>query len=279
MNIFGLNMAYAINLSVTVALGKSNQWAWRIPIICMQVYPILLLSFIERLPESPRWFVSHDRTDDAKAALETIYGDDGDSKAEELIESHNNESDKSVTYTDMFTPSHPQFHPTILTIMGQVNQALTGYGAVSVYGPQIFELLGFTTRISEYLTQGNYVSYLLLMTFAWILIDAIGRRSILLSGSAVLTSCFLLLAMFGGLVQNADDLGIPEMAAAIPGIVALFIATGAFGIGWLATVWVSLPSSPCIANLVKVLTLSARSSSPQKSSQPQPAPKVQPSAS
>lgn len=237
-NILGLNIAFAINLAVTVALGKSNQWAWRIPIICMQIYPILLLSFIERLPESPRWFVSHDRTDDAKNALDTIYGEeDGEDKAKELIESHNNESDKSVSYTDMFTPSHAQFHPTMLTIMGQVNQALTGYGAVSVYGPQIFELLGFETRTSEYLTQGNYLSYLILMTFAWILIDAIGRRSILLAGSTVLTLCFLLLALFGGLVQNCDDLGISQIAVAVPGIVALFIATGSFGIGWLATVW------------------------------------------
>lgn len=30
----------------------------------------------------------------------------------------------------------------MLTIMGQINQALTGYGAISVYGPQIFEQLG-----------------------------------------------------------------------------------------------------------------------------------------
>lgn len=44
---------------------------------------------------------------------------------------------------DMLTPSHDQFHPTMLTVMGQVNQALTGYGAISVYGPQIFELLGY----------------------------------------------------------------------------------------------------------------------------------------
>lgn len=36
-NIFGLNMAFAINLAVTVSLGKWNQWAWRIPIIAMQV--------------------------------------------------------------------------------------------------------------------------------------------------------------------------------------------------------------------------------------------------
>jgi MFS family permease len=241
MNIFGLNMAFAVNLGLTVALGKSNQWAWRLPIIIMQVYPVLLMAFIGILPESPRWLVSHDRKEDAKAALITIYGEDqAKENLDNLIESNDNESSKNVTYTDMLTPGHAQFHPTMITVMGQINQALTGYGAVSVYGPQIFELLGFDTRMSEYLTQGNYVSYFILMTFAWLLVDAVGRRKVLLGGSIVLTVCFFLLTLFGGLAFNAEDLGIPEVAVAIPGIVALYVATGAFGIGWLATIWVSL---------------------------------------
>jgi len=155
-NIFGLNLAFAVNLGLTIALGKSNQWAWRLPIIIMQVYPVTLMAFIGILPESPRWLVSHDRKDDAKAALITIYGEDQAGEAlDNLVESNDNESSKNVTYTDMLTPGHAQFHPTMITIMGQINQALTGYGAVSVYGPQIFELLGFDTSMSEYQTQAN----------------------------------------------------------------------------------------------------------------------------
>lgn len=47
----------------------------------------------------------------------------------------------------MFTPSHDQFHPTMLTVMGQVNQALTGYGAISVYGESpLFLSLHLTPR-------------------------------------------------------------------------------------------------------------------------------------
>jgi hypothetical protein len=75
------------------------------------------------------------------------------------------------------------------------------------------------------------------MTAAWLLIDAIGRRTLMVGGSIVLTACFALLALFGGLAMNSNDLGIPVMATAVPGIVSLFIATWAFGIGWLATAW------------------------------------------
>lgn len=137
-NIFGLVMAFGINLGITIALGKSSEWAWRIPIIVMQVYPVLLMAFVERLPESPRWFIFNDRQEDAKAALEDIYGDEGKERFDDLLEQHEKEKDHTVGYLDMVNPYHPQFHPTMVTVMCQINQALTGYGAVSVYGPQIF---------------------------------------------------------------------------------------------------------------------------------------------
>jgi len=140
-NIFGLLMAFGLNLGMTVALGKRNQWAWRIPIIVMQVYPVMLMMFVRILPESPRWFVFNDREHDAQKALNDIWGNEGDAKLDELLDVHEQEKDMdSTSYLQMISPSHPQFHPTMIVIMGQINQALTGYGAVSVYGPQIFEV-------------------------------------------------------------------------------------------------------------------------------------------
>lgn len=139
-NIFGLVMAFGINLGVTVALGTSNQWAWRIPIIVMQVYPVALMTLVEHLPESPRWFIFNDKHDEAKVALDAIYGDESKERYDELVEAHEKEQGDAVGYLDMLNPYHPQFHPTMVTIMCQINQALTGYGAVSVYGPQIFQV-------------------------------------------------------------------------------------------------------------------------------------------
>ncbi|KAL8711924.1 MAG: hypothetical protein Q9225_007030 [Loekoesia sp. 1 TL-2023] len=237
-NIFGLNMAFAINLAVTNGLGKENQWAWRIPIIAMQVYPVLLLSFIYRLPESPRWCIFHDREDDAHQALVEILGEEeAGGKLEALKKAHDEESAHSIGYSDMIFPSGQQFHETMVTVMGQVNQALTGYGAVSVYGPQIFELLGFDVSTAEYLTQGNYISYFFLMTFAWLLIDRVGRRFLMVTGAFGIAVCFGILTVLGGLAMNCKQLGIPNLAVSIPGSIALYVATGLFGIGWLSEVW------------------------------------------
>lgn len=236
MNIFGLLMAYAINLGVTIALGKDSQWAWRIPIICMQIFPLLLISVISRLPETPRWYISVERRDDARKALEDIHGyEEARRKLEALEKAQSEESDKKVFYSDMLLPGRSQFHPTMVTVMGQVNQALTGYGAVSVYGPQIFELLGFLDTKAEYLTLGNYTSYFLLMTLAWMSIDILGRRTLMIWGAAGLSISFIILTIFGGLAANFPQ--VPDLAVEIPGSITLFAATGAFGIGWLATVW------------------------------------------
>lgn len=204
----------------------------------MQIYPVLLLSFIYRLPETPRWFIFNDRGDDAKGALTDIYGEDGmQEKYDELVKAHEEESSQSVGYRDMIFPSGSQFHPTMVTVMGQVNQALTGYGAVSVYGPQIFELLGLGVQESEFLTMGNYISYFFLMTFAWLYIDVVGRRLLMVGGALGLSACFMILTLLGGLAQHADQLGIPDMPLAVLGGITLYIATGVFGIGWLSEVW------------------------------------------
>lgn len=242
-NIFGLVMAFGINLGVTVALGTANQWAWRIPIIVMQAYPVVLMALVNTLPESPRWFIFHDKHDEAKTALEQIYGDESKQQFDDLVEAHEKEQGDSVGYFDMLNPYHEQFHPTFITIMGQINQALTGYGAVSVYGPQIFQvsmskmmfirprltllqLLGFDTRTSEYITLGNYTSYFFLMTFAWLLIDVLGRRKLLIQGSVLLSVSFLILAVFGGLSENSSKIDIPVIIPGILGSITLFIATG-----------------------------------------------------
>jgi len=106
----------------------------------MQIFPLALMAIIQILPESPRFYIYHDREEDAKNSLSIIYGEDeSQSQFKQLKESQDKEPD-SLTYLDLLTPGRKQFHPTILTIMAQVNQALTGYGAVSVYGPQILEV-------------------------------------------------------------------------------------------------------------------------------------------
>lgn len=231
-NILGLNIAFALNVLVTRLLGKSNHWAWRLPIIAMQIFPLVLVSFISRLPESPRWFVFQEKDEKSKKSLSQIY-DKGDAEEElkTLKKAREDASSKPIGYSDMLSINGSQFHPTMLTVLGQINQALTGYGCISVYGPQVFQLLGFNTVNAEYITMGNYFFYLMMMmTVAWMTIDILGRRKLMLWGSAVLTSSFILLTIFGALAKD-QSLSIPRLPFSVLGVVVLYIATSAFGIG------------------------------------------------
>jgi hypothetical protein len=74
-----------------------------------------------------------------------------------------------------------------------------------------------------------------MMTFAWLAIDVVGRRKLMIRGAAGLAICFIILTGFGGIAQGLP--GVPDLAVKIPGSVTLFVATALFGIGWLATVW------------------------------------------
>ena len=232
-------MAFIINVAVTNSLGKSNQWAWRIPIIVMQVYPALLFAGASLLPETPRWCVLAGDHERAKRSIKKVYGaEEVEDRIEELVSAHKKEQEEGESsYPDMLWPSGSQFHPTVVTVMGQVNQALTGYGAVSVYGPQIFELLGFEVTTAEYITLGNYIFYFFTMTGAWLLIDRVGRRKLMIDGAGWLALSFALLTILGGLAYHRAQFSIPLLATGIPGIVVLYFATSVFGIGWLVPPW------------------------------------------
>jgi MFS family permease len=236
MNIFGLLMVFSINLGVILSLGKDNQWAWRIPIVALQIFPLVLMSIIQHLPEMPCWLFSKGHKEDAKEALRFMYGEEtAKTKFEELDKAQQEESDEEIWYIDMLIPGGRQFHPSIITIMGQVNQALTGYGAVSVYGPQIFELLGLSVRKAEFLTLGNYIFYFITMTLAWTTIDVLGRRKLMIWGASGLAVSFLLLTVIGGLTTTNPR--FPSLDFEIPGCITLYGATAIFGITWLSTVW------------------------------------------
>ncbi|KIW89652.1 uncharacterized protein Z519_09808 [Cladophialophora bantiana CBS 173.52] len=207
----------------------------------MQIYPVLLFAVANLLPETPRWCVLHGDNDRAKRSIARVFGKDQvEDRIKELTEAHKKEQAKGwISYSNMLWPGGSQFHPTVVTVMGQVNQALTGYGAVSVFGAQIFELLGFDINSAEFITLGNYVFYFAMMTVAWVLIDRVGRRKLMVVGSFWLAVSFALLTLLGGLAYNHARLSIPLLAAGVPGVAALYLATAVFGISWLAPRWLT----------------------------------------
>ena len=65
--------------------------------------------------------MSQDREDGARESLADINGEDeADKKLDDLKSAVEDESSKPIHYKDMLSPWGDQFHPTMLTVMGQV---------------------------------------------------------------------------------------------------------------------------------------------------------------
>jgi hypothetical protein len=54
-----------------------NGAQWRFPIALQVIFAMSTAVLISFLPESPRWFLSHDRVEEAIEVLKRIHSDDG----------------------------------------------------------------------------------------------------------------------------------------------------------------------------------------------------------
>jgi hypothetical protein len=61
--------------------GGNN--TWRVPLALQCVWPLLLLSGLYWVPESPRWLIMNDRLDEAKTILQRLHSTSKDSTDDE----------------------------------------------------------------------------------------------------------------------------------------------------------------------------------------------------
>lgn len=56
-------------------LHLNDSWAWRVPTIIQAGMPALVMCLIMFFPETPRWLIAHDRSEEALAILAKYHGD------------------------------------------------------------------------------------------------------------------------------------------------------------------------------------------------------------
>ena len=72
--------SYMAKEALTWPRHFDNPWAWRIPTVTQAALPAVVMLLVLFFPESPRWLMSKDRTEDALAVLAKYHGD-GDPNA------------------------------------------------------------------------------------------------------------------------------------------------------------------------------------------------------
>eukprot|EP00871_Galdieria_phlegrea_P005986 jgi/Galph1/875/GphlegSOOS_G5673.1 len=215
--------------------------------------PFLLGSFI--LPESPRWlilkasllsedgihmdsFLARSYAERAKASLVRLVGNN-EYEAEEQFSQflqgvsqgayNGNEMLKEFSFSELLSA---QAKKPLLIAIGLVTfQQVTGQPSVLYFANRIFEDAGFGFIAAV----GLGIWKLLMTTFSAVIVDKLGRRPLLLSGTTLMTlSLFLLAWLFSGLNEPSS------LTLQVPIIISIFLYVGAYQIGFGPISWLLL---------------------------------------
>jgi sugar porter (SP) family MFS transporter len=216
-------------IAAGVTLGTYNRpdnWAWRIPSL-LQILPSLLqLTFIWFIPESPRWLVSRDRSDEAFDIL-VKYHAEGDRESAlvraEFAEiqttvRHELENSKRRWVELLQTPGNRK--RTLIAICVGVFSQWSGNGLVSYYLVEVLETVGITARkiqneINLSLTCWNLITG---CTFA-VLTLKLRRRTQYLIAFIGMTAVF---ACWTGASADYAKTGNHQAAGAVVGMIFVY---------------------------------------------------------
>ena len=229
---FGVLLAYVVNVALS---SLPNQWRWMLRLGA--VPGVLLTLRILFLPESPRYLVSQGKVDEARGVLRTITHPEPPSVAEETL----TEIRKRAAFEDGASWRLLLQKGTIVAVLiGIVLAALqhaVGIESIIYHSPMLFEKAGITKRSHAMMgTVAMGVVKLVFETYALLNVDRIGRRPLLLVGSAGLTATLMLLGYALKMKVASGIAGVTTATYWIFGSILLYSALHAISFGpitWL----------------------------------------------
>lgn len=176
---------------------KNNSVNWRFPIAFQGLFAIVVISLVLLLPESPRWLIKKDRSEEAAKVLAQLNGlsQDSEEVAQEVTIIQQSIMDEHVGHSDspFAITKNRHLHRTVLAISVNILAQMTGVNIVTFYSTSIFQTdfhySGTTSRIISACLQ---VWQFLCAGLAVLLIDRFGRRTLLISaavGMAISQAC------------------------------------------------------------------------------------------
>jgi len=257
--VFGIFLASANNLLIVqletlqldwlpnLHLGEAN-WRWMLGIGALPAAAYLIaLLFV---PESPRWHAMHGRLDAARRILARAHGPAlAERELGEVVASLAHETDKSdARLRDLWAPELR----TVLFIglVVGVLQQITGINSVLAYATLIFQQVsGTDTGIRGSFAQATMMTLVnvVFTVVALLLIDRVGRRPLMIFGTAgIAASLFVTAWGFQAVAEGPDPVWV------LVGLLG-FVACFALSLG--PVMWVLL--SEIFPNRVRALAISS----------------------
>ena len=248
MIISGLTGAFVANFVLARYAGGSTaelwmgfpawRWMFWLQAIPAAIYFLALLI----IPESPRYLVARGQDDRAHAVLTRLFGEAEATRKVADIRASLAADHHRPKLSDLIDKTSGKVRPIVWTGIGlAVFQQLVGINVVFYYGATLWEAVGFS---EDYALQTNILSGVLsigacLATIA--MVDRIGRKPLLLIGSAGMAVTLATVAYaFSTAVTGADG------AVSLPGnngvlaLVAANLYVIFFNMSWGPIMWVML---------------------------------------
>lgn len=246
MIITGLTGAFVANYVLAHTAGSSTApfwldlpaWRW---MFWMQTIPAAVFFFsLLAIPESPRFLVAKGKDAQAEAILSRLFGaGQGAKKVEEIRASL--AVDHQPKFSDLLDPVTRKLRPILWAgLVLAVFQQLVGINIVFYYGSVLWQSVGFTEddSLKINILSGALSILACLATIA--VIDRIGRKPLLLIGSAgmavtlgVMTWCFSTATTVNGALHLDPSIGPIALVAA--NLYVIF-----FNLSWGPVMWVML---------------------------------------
>lgn len=245
MIITGLTAAFLVNYFLAQTAGNSlgelgELPAWRWMYLAQAVPAVVFLVALFFIPESPRYLISRGRIDDARAVLTRLLGtSEADRKVGEIQASFS--ADHRPSFRDVAAPG-TVFRPIVWAgIMLATFQQFVGINIIFYYGETLWKLAGISEEVA---LERNIISGLVSIAAvlaALAVIDKIGRKPLLLIGSAGMAVTLGAMAWaFSGAQEDATGNLILGETAGYVALVAANLYVIFFNFSWGPVMWVML---------------------------------------
>jgi SP family sugar:H+ symporter-like MFS transporter len=213
------------------------RWMFLVSVVPALVYVLIAL----RIPESPRYLVAAGRRREAVAVLASVTGEDEDPEQRVQQIEHTIEQDKALAEQATLRGPRAGLLPIVwVGILLSVFQQFVGINVIFYYSTTLWQTVGFTEERSFIASVITSVTNVLVTLIAIGLVDKVGRRPILLVGSAgMVVSLGVMALAFTQATGSGADVSLPAPWGPVALIAAnLFVVF--FGASWGPIVWVLL---------------------------------------
>ncbi|TIH15640.1 MFS transporter [Marinifilum sp. JC120] len=211
-------------------------WRW---MFWAEVPPALLYGFAAMMiPESPRYLIGTGREDEAERIFSRVLGENVLEKIEEIKLTLETESKASFAAIK----GKVGFKPIVWIGLGlSVLQQFVGINVIFYYGSMLWRSVGFSEENSLWITVITGVVNIVTTLVAIALIDRIGRKPLLLAGSAGMVVTLGILAyLFGNAPLDAAGHPVLSGTSATAALYSANLYVFCFGFSWGPIVWVLL---------------------------------------